>query len=178
MDIFSHGLWGGISFGRKNKKSFWMAFIFGILPDLLSFGLFMFTTIFGLSPRPDWGSGHPDGALIPQYVHNLYNVTHSFIPFLIIFFVLWAIFKKPIWEFSAWGLHILMDIGVHSTQFFPTPFFWPLWDYRFDGIPWSNPIIMIPNVLFLILIYTWYFVIKTKYRNKKIDKMFGNSQSE
>ncbi len=40
MDIVSHGLWGGAAFGRKNKKSFWVAFLFGVLPDLLAFGPF------------------------------------------------------------------------------------------------------------------------------------------
>jgi hypothetical protein len=36
MDVISHGLWGGVAFGRKNKKYFWWSFGFGIMPDLLS----------------------------------------------------------------------------------------------------------------------------------------------
>ena len=39
MDILSHGLWGAIAFGRRNRPSFWLAFVIGLAPDLLSFGI-------------------------------------------------------------------------------------------------------------------------------------------
>ncbi len=38
MDIISHGLWGGITVGRKSGRSFWTAFCFGVAPDLFAFG--------------------------------------------------------------------------------------------------------------------------------------------
>jgi hypothetical protein len=162
MDIASHGLWGGIAFGRKNKKRFWLAFVFGILPDLLSFGIFTIATFLGISERPEFRNGPPDPSRIPQYIYTLYDLTHSLITFLVIFAVLWIIFRKPIWEFCAWGLHILMDIGTHSTAFFPTPFLWPFSDFRVNGIPWSHPIIMIPNIILLIVIYSWWYFLKKK----------------
>jgi hypothetical protein len=162
MDIVSHGLWGGVAFGRRNKKRFWLAFLCGILPDLLSFGVFTLSILLGYGRRPSFGVGPPENFSVPQYVHILYDITHSFIPFAIIFFLLFLIFKRPIWEFSAWGLHILMDIGTHSTEFFPTPFLWPFVDYRFDGIPWSHPIIMIPNILLLIILYFYFFIYKKR----------------
>ncbi len=39
MDIVSHGLWGALAFGRSSRPSFWLAFVIGFAPDLLSFGV-------------------------------------------------------------------------------------------------------------------------------------------
>ena len=66
--------------------------------------------------------------------------------------------KQPVWELSAWGLHVVMDIPLHSADFFPTPFLWPLSEWTFNGWEWMTPSILIPNVLLLILLYAWYGV--------------------
>jgi hypothetical protein len=169
MDIISHALWGSITFGRKNKKSFWLAFILGMAPDLLSFGVLMVVTLIGNGVKLDFSHGPPDPNLVPGYIHTLYDITHSFITFGVIFLILWAIFKRPIWEFTAWGLHILMDIGTHATSFFPTPFLWPFVKYRVNGIPWSHPIILIPDVIILIILYVWYFLMRPRIRKNKVN---------
>lgn len=167
MDILSHGFWGGVAFGRKNKKSFWLSFLFGIAPDLLSFGVFFVAVFLGLAPKPEFRMEPPQDDLIPGYIHGLYGITHS-LPVFIILFVLVCIFlKKPLWEMGAWGLHILFDIPTHSQQFFPTPFLWPLSDLAANGIPWSRPIIFIPNVTLLALLYLWFFVLRPYVRRKR-----------
>ncbi len=163
MDIISHGLWGGLAVGRKNKKSFWLSFLFGVSPDLLSFGIFSAMNILGLVSGPDWSGGPPPADSIPQYVHTLYNITHSLVTFAVVFGLVWLLRKKPLYELLAWPLHILMDIPTHSTQFFPTPFLWPFVDYRVDGIPWSHPYIFFPNWIFLILLYLYFFVFRKRY---------------
>ena len=38
----------------------------------------------------------------------------------------------------AWPFHIILDFFTHSIEYFPTPILWPISDYKFDGIPWSN----------------------------------------
>lgn len=81
MDILSHGLWGAIAFGRKNRASFWLAFVIGLAPDLFSFGILWAAATLGLSEKPDFRHGTPPESTIPLYVHQLYNVTHSFIVF-------------------------------------------------------------------------------------------------
>ncbi len=157
MDIVSHGMWGGLAFGRRNKKSFWTAFAFGISPDLFSFGLFSAMNILGLVSGPDWSSGKPDMRSIPAYVSQLYNFTHSFFVFTLVFLLVWAIRKKPLYEMLAWPLHILMDIPTHSIQFFATPFLWPITEYKIDGIPWSHPLIFFPNWILIICFYFYFF---------------------
>jgi len=165
MDVVSHGLWGSLIFGKKQKRSFWLAFILGVLPDVLSFGPFFLVTFLGFVKRPPFGPEPPDPALIPLYVHRLYGITHSFIIFGIVFVVLWLIFKRPVWEYAAWGLHILFDIPTHSYRFFPTPFLWPISGFTFNGRSWADPWILVPNVVILLALYVYVFVIKKPRNN-------------
>jgi hypothetical protein len=161
MDILSHGLYGGVAFGRKSRLSYWLAFFFGIAPDLFSFGLFTVLTFLGLAEHPDWSSGqHPDPSHIPAYVHSLYNGTHSLVIFMLVFGLVWFFRKKPLYEMLGWPLHILVDIPTHSEKFFPTPFLWPLSDFRINGHAWSDPWIFIPNVIFIMGLYLWFYVIR------------------
>ena len=165
MDIVSHGLWGSIAFGRKNKKSFWLAFLLGIAPDFFSFGIYtgsrLIQTIF--DPESVHWSMRPPGMIeIDSYVHTLYNITHSFVVFALVFGIVWFIMKRPVWEMFAWAFHIFLDLFTHSTSFFPTPYLWPFSFTPIDGIPWSTPIIFFTNIISLAIIYIVYW-----YRKKR-----------
>lgn len=166
MDIFSHGLYGGALVGRKSRKSFWVAFFFGVAPDLFSFGIFTASVTLGLASGPDWGAGRPDVSLIPSYVSSLYDATHSLIVFALAFFTVWAIRGKAMMEMLGWLFHILLDIFTHSDAFFPTPFLWPISSYHFNGMMWGDPLIFIPNVLILSALYGywWYSHRKSQHR--------------
>lgn len=153
MDVFSHALWGGVVAGRKSKKYFWWAFGIGLFPDAASFGILMVARILGLANSLDFSNGHPDASLVPQFVHILYNFTHSFITFGLVFLLVWWLLKKPFWPLLAWGFHILLDIPSHSFEFFPTPFLWPFSNFMINGISWGENIVFVPNVIFLILLY-------------------------
>lgn len=160
MDTLSHGLWGSLAFGRKNKQSFWLAFCFGAAPDVFSFGPFFVSAFLGLAQRPPISSTPPPDSAIPSYVHFLYNPTHSLIIFATAFFLVWLIRKKPLYEMCAWGLHILYDIPLHTEHFFPTPFLWPVSSYHFNGWNWGSPWIFFPNVALLAILYVWFFVVR------------------
>jgi hypothetical protein len=170
VDILSHGLWGGIAFGRRNRPSFWLAFVLGLAPDLLSFGILFFAAALGMAEKPDFSQGTPPESSIPQYVHHLYNVTHSLIVFLAAFFLVWALRKRPVWELGAWGLHVLVDVPTHSGAFFPTPIFWPLFSWTFDGWQWMNPAILIPNYVLLALCYARFASQSFRARNRTPDR--------
>jgi hypothetical protein len=170
MDIISHGLYGGVVFGRKNRRSFWWSFFFGIAPDFFSFGLYMILAFLGWSNHPSFLSGrHPDPAEVPQYVHVLYNVTHSLVIFALVFGVVWLVRRKPLYEMLAWPLHILVDIPTHADRFFPTPFLWPVSDFRISGHPWATPEIFIPNVILLVALYGWFYWWQP-YRKQRAEK--------
>ncbi len=157
MDVLSHGLWGSAAAGRKNKKHFWTAFTLGVLPDVLAFGPIFVAHFFthGLS-RPEFATFEPPRPdLLPTYIAQVYNFTHSFLVFGLIFLVIWLIRGKPFTPLLAWGLHILMDIPTHATGFFPTPFLFPISSYSVSGIPWSTPALFLANWFALILVYVY-----------------------
>lgn len=169
MDIVSHGLWGGVAFGRKSRKNYLAAFFFGIMPDTFSFGVLFATNLLGITIGPKYSNGRPDLADIPTYVSQLYDVTHSLIVFAFVFALVWLLRKKPFLPLTAWGLHILVDIPTHSLDFFATPFLWPFSGYKFDGINWGEPWIFFPNLILLISAYSgWYFFTKKQKRNNRM----------
>ncbi len=172
MDILSHGLWGSMIFGRKNRRSFWIGFIFGIAPDFFSFGILLIERLLRSIVTGTWmiGTGKPDLMEVPAYVSHLYDITHSFVIFLVVFAIVWLIRRRsgkgPVWEMLAWPFHIFLDLFTHSTSFFPTPYLWPFSYVPIDGIPWSTPIIFFTNAFFLVLLYSVYFYRKKKSPHK------------
>lgn len=167
MDTLSHGLYGGVAFGRQSRSSYWLAFLFGVAPDLFSFGVFMVLTWLGVFERPDWSAGPPDPSAIPAFVHAAYDASHSLVVFAAAFALVWLIRRKPLMEMLAWPLHILVDIPTHSERFFPTPFLWPLSDFHVDGHPWSDPRIFIPNVILIALLYLWFYWLRPRRLRQK-----------
>lgn len=157
MDVISHGLWGGLAFGRKNRRAFLWAFSFGIMPDILSFGMLSCMRILGLASGPDWSNGLPKMSDVPDHIHMMYNLTHSLPVFILVFALVLLATRKVFWPMFAWPLHILVDIPTHSTRFFATPFLWPFSDYRFDGVSWAQPYIFYPNLVLLLICFVVFF---------------------
>ncbi|MCC6290864.1 hypothetical protein IT398_02265 [Candidatus Nomurabacteria bacterium] len=157
MDILSHGLYGGIAFGRSRRRQFWQSFFFGVMPDLFSFGIFTAATVLGLVSGPDWSAGTPDPSAIPAYVHTLYNITHSLVIAGVVIVAVRLLRRKFFFPLFAWPLHILVDIPTHSDAFFPTPFLWPLSDFYINGVSWGTPYILLPNIALLAVLYAWFY---------------------
>lgn len=165
MDTLSHGLYGGVLFGRKNRRNFLIAFLFGVGPDILSFGPYFVLAFLGVQTFAREAGGRPDPALIPSFVHGAYNVTHSLIIYAVFFAVLYALGKRSFAHLTfGWPLHILVDMPTHARAFFPTPFLWPLFDVQIDGIPWSTPWIFFPNVALLIVLYSAWWLSRRRRR--------------
>lgn len=162
MDIVSHALWGGLTFGRKSKKTFLIAGLFGSLPDLFSFTFTVLGRFWSGNFIPE--SFHQ----IPRYVHNLYNISHSLVialPFVLVAVLIW---KKAGWLVAAWPLHILFDIGSHDLRFFPTPYAWPFNTPFFPGTTWHTPWVFFMNWGVLILLYlAWRALKPTKIELKE-----------
>jgi len=167
MDIISHGLYSGVAFGRNSRKDYWMAFLFGVLPDLFAFTVPFWVMILGGQgfDRPSAEPPHMYGT--DSYVYQLYSISHSVVIFALVFGLVWLLKRRPYLPMLGWPLHILVDIPTHSTQFFPTPFLWPLADVRVNGIPWGNPEVFIPNVLLLVGLYSWWFYKRRKNHDIK-----------
>jgi hypothetical protein len=158
MDFVSHALWGGVSFGRKNKRIFLLAAGISILPDILTEGLFSVLYLLNIGSMPGWEHGHPNISDYPLFAETLYNITHSLIAFAMVFGLFWIVSRRPVWIVAAWGLHILIDIPTHSLALFPTPFLWPVSEIKVDGIGWDNPVILAIDMVLLVTAYTlWLY---------------------
>jgi len=158
MDFVSHALWGGVSFGRKSYRIFLLAASISSMPDILTEGLFFILYLLNIGGMPDWEHGHPNIGDYPMFAQNLYNITHSLVIFTLVFVSFWIGLKRPVWVVASWGLHILIDIPTHSLSLFPTPFLWPLSNFKVDGIGWDNPIILTIDIIMLIFVFSlWLY---------------------
>lgn len=154
MDLISHALWGGIAYGRRTRKAFLTAASISLLPDVFTEGLFGVLYVLRIGNMPGWEHGHPNITEYPIWAQNFYNFTHSTIVFTLCFFLIWAFVRKPVWIICTWGLHILIDIPTHSLDLFPTPFLWPISNYKINGLGWHHPIVIGANILLLLCAYS------------------------
>jgi hypothetical protein len=176
MDIISHALWSGALFKSVNlklkKKRFnlWWAAFWGAFPDIFAFVIPYF--IFFIIIISKYGFNITNiitSIQSPAYnsiIVGLYNISHSLIIFTVIFLLAWLIFRKPIWIMLGWLLHILIDIPTHTIGHFSTPIFWPLSNFKINGlIYWREPLFMIIDIVALIIVY-WIILRKEKKRKK------------
>lgn len=163
MDIFSHGLWSYVIFNKKDK---WKAVLSGILPDVISFGPYFVMSIFAGS----FTRGKPGLDSLPSYVFSLYNITHSFITFVLIALLLYIITRKFYLWLLAWPLHVFIDIFSHDASFFPTPFLYPISSYRFSGYNWAHPKFIIINYILLIIAYVYLSANKKRNKDDKPER--------
>lgn len=160
MDIFAHGFWGGITFGRK--KLFGLAMLFGVLPDVSAFGPYMVKRIL----TGTYQFGKPNLAEIPGWVFTSYDISHSLLTAALLYGVIRYFNKTLAYAFLAYPLHILCDIFTHSKSFFPTPFLFPVSSYKVNGISWADPAFMILNYTAIITAYTIFFIAKARKKKK------------
>lgn len=152
MDVVAHGLWGGALFGRKSKAHWRAACLLGSAPDIIAFGPFLVSQI-----------GSSEWVRFPRYVYQSYDVTHSLVVWAIVTGVVWLIRKSFPWILYAWAFHALCDIPLHSIDFFPTPYLWPLPTPLYNGTPWGRPDFILVNYLALIAVYAaWLRRRKTR----------------
>ncbi len=185
MDIFSHGLWASagariINIKSERKLNFWRAAFWGIFPDLFAFIIPFAWMIFQLLSGDRTPTFRPpqDEPVPPnrhwtlELASQLYNVSHSVVIFIAVFvvvFFLWRYLlgrRAPI-EIFGWLLHIFMDIPTHSYRFFPTPVFWPLFGWKFDGTSWATPQFLVINFSFLIIVYFFLWFYKKRKSNSQ-----------
>lgn len=137
--------------------------LWGVFPDVFAFGVpfavIVWSVAFGDAQFGDFRPPHIGEPMNNEALQMfrlssaLYNVSHSLIIFSAVFFGAWAYFKQVRLELLGWLLHILIDIPTHTYAFFPTPIFWPILDWKFDGFYWGQMWFLIVDVLLLLLVY-------------------------
>ncbi len=163
MDTLSHALWGKGLFGYKGYGK--LALFFGAMPDLSSFGLLFIIQIISGVYTP----GAPKLETLPDWLFFNYDVSHSFFIAFICIACVYLFNKLVAFTMLAWPFHILLDFPFHSKAYFPTKLFYPLTNFSFDGIPWSNPEVWFPNIagIAILFIYRTGSYKRLKFFKKK-----------
>jgi hypothetical protein len=163
-------LWAGVVAKGANRAqskrriNVWASMLWGVFPDLFAltipFVWILWSIAFGDHTLLDFGGRppiaeptNPDTLWLFQLSHALYNVSHSLVIFTAVFLGVWAYFKQARVELLGWLLHILMDVPTHTYAFFPTPVFWPIFDWKFNGIHWGQWWFIVLNYMLLLLAY-------------------------
>lgn len=162
MDILSHGIYsvalnGSLEKKKLNKKDILVSFLWGTAPDLLSLGPLFIVGILNGS------FDHHSPLFGRDYAGAIYPITHSLVIFSLAFLAVYLLRRKIYIPMLGWGLHILTDIPTHSKDFYPTPFLYPLSDYKFlYGVNWRTPVVwMLIWVIGLLWIYLAFRKKKT-----------------
>src|SRR3989344_5446039 len=164
MDFFAHIAWTYIIFNKLKKKELYLALLFGALPDIIGWGgLLMFNLVNGTFGRPNL-------AAIPRWTWTLYGISHSIVVFGIVMLVIWLITRRLYVFMLAYPIEILMDIPTHSREFLPTPFLWPISDWKFPGFSWGQEWFMLLNWSLIIMLITYINRNKIKELFKRKNK--------
>ena len=159
MDTLSHALWAMAVFWHTPYR-YW-AFLFGALPDLLTFGpRFAARFIDFLLPL--------DIPRVGQFVP--YTVSHSFITWIMVGAIVYAATRKRPYVLLACGIHITQDMFTHVGNWL-TPVLWPLsdWGYQY-GIRWREPVFMAVNIIALAIVYGLIAMHTWQHRKKGATK--------
>lgn len=164
MDLVSHGLWSyagarAINLrGDRQRLRPLLAAAFGMVPDVIAFApLTVWSAVQLVNGNAHLGGHRAAEEYIARNVPwlqtlttELYGASHSLVIWAVVFFLLLA--SRRWWRESfAWLIHIAIDIPTHSRQSYPTPAFWPLSDWTFDGVTWRSAAILVPNFVLLAI---------------------------
>jgi hypothetical protein len=128
----------------------------------------MWRVVTGEAPLAEWHNHHAvlGGFDLAAY---LYQYSHSLVIWAAVFIIVWIVSRRPRWELLGWALHILIDIPSHVIDFYPTPFLFPISEYRFPyGIQWSNMWYMIINYSALAGVWIWIVIKKLQKKRHPI----------
>ena len=167
MDIAAHALWaaagGAWALRRRyiHRADLAATVALAVLPDLVQFLLLIAWVMVGT------GSWHvlPAFALalpghepeLPHWValtsHQLHCLLHSGVVAGIATVTL-SIGLGRVWlPLLGWWSHIVIDLFTHSAGYYPVPVLYPLNNWAFDGIAWTQPWMLAAN--YLLLLVTW-----------------------
>ncbi|HEY4504551.1 MAG TPA: hypothetical protein VJI73_02145 [Candidatus Paceibacterota bacterium] len=180
MDIISHGLWAvaagkGAQVESMNRLNLRWVFFWGMFPDLFAFlptfiirafSWFMGGRFFNQPPNmyEPWTPGFET---LSNFTQLLYQLSHSLFAFLFVALLILFTYKRVLWIMLGWPLHILADIPTHSSIFYQTPAFWPLFNWKFDGFQWGVGHFTLYNYIALVGTFALLYAV-TIWRRKKL----------
>lgn len=166
VDILAHGLWAGAGLkaadGRRaiGAGAARWTIALAMLPDL---GHALPVAVWSLlSGSPGrflaYALSSPGGEpAMPEAValwsHHLHCILHSGIVAALVTLSI-ALVARRLWlPLAGWWSHIVIDVFTHSSNFYPSPVFYPLTYWGYDGLAWNTPGFMLANYLALAVVW-------------------------
>ena len=166
MDILAHTLWAGAGIAlwrrhapRQPIASRTAALTIGLaaLPDMLPLlpvlawwmagaGGFDVLTAYVMA-EPGRASGVPVIATLLS--QNLHCAAHSAVVAGVVTLVVWK-WRGALWiPLLGWWSHIVIDVFMHSADYYASPVLYPINHRGFDGVAWNTPWFLALNYLAL-----------------------------
>jgi hypothetical protein len=176
MDIFAHGLWAGAVMVALATKplpaSLWVwAVGLAILPDLGHMVPVTGWALTQLTSAQWWqyatalpGQEPSMPHAVYLLAHHLHCILHSAVVAATVSALVWVWRGAFWWPLLGWWSHIVIDVFTHSAEFFPSPVFYPLTYWGFDGVAWNQPMFQTINYLALVLV--WGGLLGHRYRRR------------
>ena len=172
MDILAHGLWAGVALGltqqrwRLTRRTIAATVGLAVLPDLVHLLPILAWALFGggsFAAVRAYALALPGNEpvfppLIGLLSNHLHCVMHSAVVAGALTLLLWAVMGSFWIPLLGWWSHIIIDVFTHSSDFYPSPVFYPFTQWGFDGLAWNTPWFMVLNYALLAtaLVYMVY----------------------
>jgi len=173
MDILAHALWARSGFAilnrrsRVNRASIHWALALAVLPDLLHNLPVLAWAIASGNPGDWWTYAVAlpgKEPMLPAWVvtlsQQLHCLFHSALVATVISGLVYVV-RHQFWlSLLGWWSHIIIDVFTHSADFYPSPVFYPVSSWGFDGLAWNTTWFTVLNYTALTGLGIWLFVTR------------------
>jgi hypothetical protein len=172
MDILAHGLWVGVGVAwvhrqrRLDRRTIVLAVTLAVVPDLAQLLPLVYSAMFSIE---GWAVVLAYANALPGYepsmspmvtvlTHHLHCVMHSALVAGVLTAISWIWLRKFWVPLLGWWSHILIDVFTHSADFYPSPAFYPVTYWGFDGLAWNTPWFMVANymTISIVALLVWH----------------------
>lgn len=163
MDILAHGLWAGLGFAWAHRarplprRTMALTVALAVVPDVVQMLPLVTSAVWSAD---GWTALKSYAVALPGHeplmspwlsalTHHLHCVMHSALVAGGVTALLWLWIGRLWIPLLGWWSHIVIDVFTHSADFYPSPVFYPLTYWGFDGLAWNTPWFMVVNYLAL-----------------------------
>jgi hypothetical protein len=165
MDILAHGLWVGVGAAwmhrhrRLDRRTTALAVALAVVPDLAQLLPLVYLALFspdGWTVLLAYANALPGyepamSPIVTKLTHHLHCVMHSALVAGVVTAISWVWLRQFWIPLLGWWSHILIDVFTHSADFYPSPIFYPVTNWGFDGIAWNTPWFMVANYIVILV---------------------------
>ena len=179
MDIVAHSLWAGLGAAAAARR--WPVSraqaraVLGLaaLPDIAHLIPIVLWTLVGdgtWAAVRGYAFATPGGepwlpAGVQAWSHTLHCVMHSAVIAAVVTAIAAWRWRWALVPLTGWWSHILIDVFTHSSDYYPSPVFYPITERGFDGIAWPDPWFMGLN--YLALAGAWLWLLRSARRTRR-----------